>query len=91
MYARIRARDAGVRAPLHRMWYFFPPLVPLPSDPPTVNFHLVIDPLLLGFIPKSVVPTIRMILGAIVIGLCSVRRLTTYLEAVAMRAITRVE
>ncbi|KAG8796714.1 hypothetical protein FRC12_005808 [Ceratobasidium sp. 428] len=86
MYAHIRARDAGVRAPPHRAWHFLPPLILPPSNPPTVSFHLVLDPLLLGFIPKSVMPTVWMLLAAVVIGVCLAGRLTTYLETIAVKA-----
>ncbi|QRV73546.1 hypothetical protein RhiJN_01560 [Ceratobasidium sp. AG-Ba] len=85
MYARIRARDAGVKAPKYRTWHLFSPLVPSPWQHSTVTFHLILDPLLFGFIPQSAMPVIWIILALVVVGAYVSKYLITYLESVAMR------
>ncbi|CAE6432264.1 unnamed protein product [Rhizoctonia solani] len=81
MYARIRARDAGVQVPQEMTWHLFPPLVAKPSN--RVDFHLILDPLLLGFIPKSVVPVIWAVLIAGAFGGWCIRWVRDYLEKLA--------
>ncbi|KAH7330616.1 hypothetical protein B0J17DRAFT_722309 [Rhizoctonia solani] len=81
MYARIRARDAGVLVPQEMTWHLFPPLVAKPSN--RVDFHLILDPLLLGFIPKSVVPVMWAVLIAGAFGGWCIRRVRNYLEELA--------
>lgn len=89
-YARIRSRDAGVRSSScltkeSQRGQLFPPLVPLPLDPPTITFHLILDPLLFGVLPQSVVPILWWIGGAIVLGLWAVKPVIGMLEGVAVR------
>lgn len=87
MYARVRARDAGVRVPLDKTWHLFGPLVPHPQN--RVDFHIVLDPLQFGFIPKSIEGTIGAIVVAVVLGLCSVRYAINCLERLAVQADSR--
>ncbi|KAL5640594.1 hypothetical protein ACGC1H_001165 [Rhizoctonia solani] len=83
MYARIRARDAGVLVPHEMTWHIFPPLVPRPSS--RAYFHLILDPLLFGFIPKSVVPVIWALVIAGVFGVWCLRRVKGRLDVLALR------
>ncbi|CAE6464227.1 unnamed protein product [Rhizoctonia solani] len=82
MYAHIRARNAGAQVPKEMTWHLFPPFVAEPSN--QARFHLIIDPLLLGFIPKSVVPVIWAILVAVVLGVWSLWWVKPYLENLAL-------
>ncbi|KAF8594153.1 hypothetical protein BDV93DRAFT_549305 [Ceratobasidium sp. AG-I] len=88
-YARIRARDAGVQSPLiteeSQRRQIFKPLIPLPQDPPIVIFHLILDPLIFSVLPRSVVPILGWLGGAIVLGFWAVKPVTRLLERVAMR------
>ncbi|KAJ1310704.1 hypothetical protein OPQ81_009229 [Rhizoctonia solani] len=85
MYARVRARYAGVAVPQEMYWHIFPPLVAKPSN--HARFHLILDPLLLGFVPKSVVPVIWTIVIAGVFGAWCVRWARSYLEKLALSCI----
>ncbi|CAE6497837.1 unnamed protein product [Rhizoctonia solani] len=89
IYARIRARDAGVLVPQEMTWHFFPPLVPRPSN--IAHFHLILDPLLFGFIPKSVVPVIWAILVAGVSGIWCLGWVKGHLDALALRVCEQIE
>jgi hypothetical protein len=82
MYARIRARNSGVQVPKEMTWHLFPPLVAEPSN--QALFHLVLDPLLFGFVPKSVVPVIWAILVAGALGVWSLRWIKPKLENAAL-------
>ncbi|KDN46361.1 hypothetical protein RSAG8_04305, partial [Rhizoctonia solani AG-8 WAC10335] len=83
MYARIRVRDAGVLVPQEMTWHLFPPLVARPSN--RVHFHLILDPLLFGFIPKSVVPVIWAIVIAGAFGVWCLGWVKDRLEVPALR------
>jgi hypothetical protein len=83
MYARVRARDTGVRAPLDKTWHLFAPLIPPPST--HIEFHLILDPLRFGFIPKSIEQTIWAVVVSALVGLCSLRWVVVYLERLAVR------
>ncbi|QRV88361.1 hypothetical protein RhiJN_16379 [Ceratobasidium sp. AG-Ba] len=84
-YARIRARDAGVPAPRNHKWQIFPPLVPPLSTQPTVHFHIILDPLLLGFLPRSALPVVCLVIGAVAVGMYVSNRLVPCLGNIAKR------
>ncbi|KAF8708314.1 hypothetical protein RHS03_03505, partial [Rhizoctonia solani] len=82
MYAYIRGRNVGTQVPQGMIWRLFPPLVAEPSN--QAHFHLILDPLLLGFIPKSAVPVIWAILVAGAFGAWSLRWIKPYLKNLAL-------
>jgi hypothetical protein len=79
-YARIRVVDIGIRTPTAEYKAL---LRQGPIKPTPVPFMLILEPLYLGVLPATVVPSVgALILVAVVAGL-AVPRVNRYLQEVA--------
>ena len=79
MYARIRVVDTGVLTPTRENIQSTP-------TPPPVPFMLIVEPLYLGVIPESVLPTLKLLVPVVVIALLLVPYVNRYLDGVAANA-----
>lgn len=78
-YARLRFVHTGVLSPTHSA---------LQNDPTRyqVSVHLILEPLLFGVLPQSVVPVIVSILFILIFGYPISRKLGSLLQKVARQA-----
>jgi hypothetical protein len=82
-YARIRLVDTGVLTPDRNGQEPSPPALPAP---PPVPFNLILEPLYLGVIPATVLPTILFLLPLTVLSSLAVPRVYAYLSTIAEKA-----
>jgi hypothetical protein len=81
-YARIRLVDIGIRTPTAEYKAL---LLQGPINPTPVPFMIILEPLYLGILPATVVPSVGLlILVAVVAGL-AVPRVNRYLQEVAVQ------
>jgi hypothetical protein len=74
-YARIRARRTGILTPGTSY-----------VEPPNVTFHIILEELVLGLIPASLIPTLVFAAGVVgAVGML-VPRLNSWFEKIAVEA-----
>jgi hypothetical protein len=77
-FARIRAVSTGVLTP----WSG----VNVSAIPGDVSFNVILEPLLFGVLPRSLVPTILFLLSALAIAACAAPIIHRYIRAEAETA-----
>lgn len=81
-YARLRAYSMGLRVPRD-------PATPNLNNSYTVQFNIILEPLLWGVIPRSIVPILSFLFAVVSLSVWVVPRVSSCLEHVAEKA--RVE
>jgi hypothetical protein len=78
MYARVRIVDTGILTP----W----PGVDLTAPPPEVRFRIICEPLLLGVLPQTLLPTVIGIVAVVLASSMLVGPVNQYLAVVVDEA-----